>query len=49
MEDLLGGQAVQRAGQTLQAGRVGEERVGEGGADQVGGVRRDVAALVVAV
>lgn len=48
-EDFLGGEAVEGSGQAEEAGRVGEEGVGEGGADEVGGVGGDVAAFVVAV
>ena len=48
-EDFLGCQAVEGAGETLQAGGVAEEGVAEGGADEVGGVGGDVAAFVVAV
>jgi hypothetical protein len=48
-EDLLVGEAVEGAGETAEGGRVGEEGVREGRADQVGRVGRDVAALVVGV
>src|SRR5699024_10293345 len=48
-EDLLGGKAVQRAGQTQQTGAVAEVRVAESAANQVGGVGRDIATLVVTV
>lgn len=48
-EHLLVGKAVERASETEQGGRVGEVGVRERRADQVGGVRRDVAALVVSV
>ena len=41
------GQAVQGARQAGEAGGEGEVRVAERAADQVGGVRRHVAALVV--
>ena len=40
---------MQRARQSLQAGAVAQERVAQRAADQMGRVRRDVAALVVAV
>lgn len=40
---------MERPGETLEAGGVGEEGVAERGADEMRGVRGDVAALVVAV
>ena len=48
-QDFLVGEAVKWAGETVQSGGEGEVWVGEGGADQVGGVGRDVATLVVRV
>ena len=48
-KDLLVGEAVERAGQTAERGRVRQERVRKGRADEVSRVRRDVAALVVSV
>lgn len=49
VEDLLVGQTVKRTGQTVQTGSEGEEGRAEGGANQVGGVGRDIATLVVSV
>ena len=46
LEDLLVGEAVEGTGETGETGRVGEVRVGEGGADQVGAVSGNVASLV---
>ena len=48
-EDLLVGKTVEGTGETVEAGGEGEVGVGEGAADEVGGVGRDVAALVVRV
>lgn len=48
-ENLLGGKAVERTSQTLETGTVGEERVAQSATNQVGGVGRDVATLVVTV
>ena len=47
-EDLLVGEAVERAGQAAHAGRKGEVGVGQSWANQVGGVGGHVAPLVVA-
>jgi hypothetical protein len=47
-EDLLVGEAVERAGEAAHAGREGNVGVGQGRAHQVGGVGRHVPALVVA-
>ena len=49
VEHFLVGQAVQRAGQAVEAGGVGIVGVGQGRVHQVGGVGRDVAGLVVGV
>ena len=49
VEDLLVGKTVERAGKTVEAGGEGEVGGAEGRADQVGGVGRDVATLVVSV
>lgn len=46
---FLGGEAVQRTSKTHQTRAVAEERVAEGAANQVGGVGRDISALVVSV
>ena len=48
-EHLLVREAVEGARETVQGGAEREEGVGEGGADELAGVRRDVAALVVRV
>ena len=48
-EALLVGEAVERAGEAVHAGGEREVRVRECRADEVHGVRRDVAALVVRV
>lgn len=48
-ECLLRRETVKRTRESEQGGRVGEHRVREGGSHEVGGVGRDVAALVVAV
>mmetsp|Transcript_7078 Transcript_7078/g.21611 ORF Transcript_7078/g.21611 Transcript_7078/m.21611 type:complete len:462 (+) Transcript_7078:264-1649(+) len=48
-EDLLVGEAVEGTGERVESGDVGEVGVGEGGADEVRGVGRGVAALVVGV
>mmetsp|Transcript_17276 Transcript_17276/g.28155 ORF Transcript_17276/g.28155 Transcript_17276/m.28155 type:complete len:279 (+) Transcript_17276:172-1008(+) len=48
-QHLLVGQAVQRARQRVEPGRVGQVGVGQRAAHQVRGVRRGVAALVVRV
>jgi hypothetical protein len=48
-EDLLVGQSVERTSETVQTGSEGEVRRAEGTADQVSGVGRDVATLVVSV
>ncbi len=47
-EDLLVSEAVERAGEAAHAGREGEVGVGQGRAHQVGGVGRNVPALVIA-
>ena len=44
---LLVGQSVERPGQAAHAGAEGQVRVGEGRADQVGGVGGHVTSLVV--
>lgn len=49
VEDLLVGKTVERAGKTVKAGGKGEVGGAESGANQVGGVGRDVATLVVSV
>lgn len=49
LEDLLVGKTVERTSQTVETGGEREERRGEGGADQVGGVGGNVATLVVGV
>jgi len=49
VEDLLVGKTVEGAGKTVQASGEGEEGGAESRADQVSGVGRDVAALVVSV
>lgn len=49
LEDLLVGAAVQGPREAVHAGGEREVRGGERGADEVGGVRADVAALVVCV
>ena len=46
-EDLLVGEAVERAGETVQGSTEGEEGVGEGRADELAGVGGDIATLVV--
>ena len=48
-ETLLVGEAVQWSGETVDARGVGKERIGEGGADEMGGVGGDVATFVVGV
>lgn len=48
-QDLLGGETVERTGETLQTSRVGQVRVGQSRANQMGGVSRDVSSLVVTV
>jgi len=48
-ENLLVGEAVERAGQTVETGSQGEVGRAQSAANQVGGVRADVAALVVGV
>lgn len=48
-QDFLGGEAVEGTREALEAGGVGEEGVGEGGADEVGCVCRDVSTFMVAV
>jgi hypothetical protein len=49
VEHLLVGQAVQRAGETVEASGEREKGRAESAANQVGGVGADVAALVVGV
>lgn len=49
VQHLLVGQTVQRTGQTLETSRDGQEGGAESTANQVGGVSRDVATLVVGV
>lgn len=49
LEDFLVGKTVERTGKTVETGREGEEGRAEGRANQVGGVGRDVATLVVGV
>lgn len=49
VQHLLVGQAVERAGETVETSGQGQEGRAEGRADQVGGVGADVAALVVGV
>lgn len=49
VEDLLVGEAVEGTGETVEAGGEREEGRAQGRADEVGGVGRDVAALVVGV
>lgn len=46
---FLVGKTVERSGETVETGGVGEVGVGEGGADQVGGVGGDVTTFVVGV
>mmetsp|Transcript_24868 Transcript_24868/g.46760 ORF Transcript_24868/g.46760 Transcript_24868/m.46760 type:complete len:406 (+) Transcript_24868:283-1500(+) len=48
-EDLLVGESVKGAGEGVEASRVGEVRVREGGSDEVGGVGGGVSSLVVGV
>mmetsp|Transcript_34804 Transcript_34804/g.90849 ORF Transcript_34804/g.90849 Transcript_34804/m.90849 type:complete len:213 (+) Transcript_34804:168-806(+) len=48
-QDFLVGEAVERTGQRVQSGSVRQERITQGRTDQVRGVRRRVAALVVRV
>lgn len=49
VQDLLVSQAVERTGQTVETSGDGQEGGGQGRADQVSGVGRDVATLVVSV
>lgn len=49
VENLLVGETVERTGETVEAGSEGEEGRAESTADQVSGVGRDVATLVVGV
>lgn len=49
VQDLLVGQTVERASQTLQTGREGEHGGAQGTANKVGGVGTDVATLVIGV
>ena len=46
-EHLLVRKAVERASETVQRGTEGEERIRERGADELAGVRGDVATLVI--
>lgn len=46
-EDFLGGETVERSSKTLETGRVGEERIGEGGSNEMCGVGRDIASLMI--
>ena len=46
-EDLLVGETVERASETVQGGTEREEGVGEGRADELAGVSGDIATLVV--
>lgn len=48
-KNFLCGETVERAGKTKETGRVTEEGVAEGAADEVGSVGGNVAALVVSV
>ena len=48
-EDLLVGKTVERTSETVEGGGIGKEGVGEGGADELAGVGRDVATFVVRV
>jgi hypothetical protein len=49
LENLLVGKTVQGTGKTVKTSGEREERRGEGGSDQVGGVGGDVTTLVVSV
>lgn len=46
---LLVGKAVERAGQAIETSREGEEGGAEGAANEMGGVSRDIATLVIGV
>jgi hypothetical protein len=48
-ENLLVGKTMKRTGKTIKGSSKGEERIGEGGADKLPGVSRDIATFVVRV